>query len=71
MGFFPLRLVNFAKNLCLNFLFLIIVVPNFFCGQNSLLDGQFWAVGRLDLLSGHINLRPPVSLLFTSLLELS
>ena len=28
----------------------------FFSGQDNLLSGQFWAVGRLNLLGGQINL---------------
>ena len=50
-----------CKNLCLNCLFLtqflIIVVPIFFCEQDNLLGGQFWAMGRLNLLGGQINLQ--------------
>ena len=66
-----LGLVNFAKNFCLNCLFLIIVVRPLFCGQNNLLGGHFWTMGRLHLLGGQINLLggkcPPNNLLFTSL----
>ena len=27
-----------------------------FCGQDNLLGGQFWALGRFDLLNGQVNL---------------
>ena len=54
-GIFLLGLVNFAKT-SLNCLFLIKVMPIFFCGQDSLLGGQFWAMGRFNLLGGQSNL---------------
>ena len=49
------RLVNFAKT-SINCLFLIIMIPIFFCGQDNLLGGQFWAMDGFDLLGGQINL---------------
>ena len=48
-----------------------MVVPIlFFCGQDNLLGGQFWAMGRLNLLGGQNNLLGvnPVNLFFISLL---
>ena len=54
-GFYPFGISQFCNNLGLNFLFLIIWCP-FFCGQDNLLGGQFWAMGRLNLLGGQINL---------------
>ena len=50
MGFL-FRVSQFCKNLGLNFLFLITVVPIFL-----LLGGQFWAMDRLNLQCGQINL---------------
>ena len=51
---FPFGLVSFAKkNFCLNCL--LCCCP-LFCGQDNLLGGQFWAMGRLNLLGGQINL---------------
>ena len=53
---FPLRVSQLCKNIAgLNCLLLIIVVPTF-CGQDNLLGGKFWAMGRLNLLGGQINL---------------
>ena len=52
---FPFGVSQFCKNLSLNSLFLIIVVL-FFCGQDNLLGGQFWAMDRFNLLGGQINL---------------
>ena len=49
-GVSPCGLANFAKT-CL---FLIIMLPIFFCGQDNLLGGQFWAMDRLNLLGGQI-----------------
>ena len=46
----------------------------FFCGQDNLLGGQFWAMDMFNLLGGQRNLQggqmhaSPVNLLFTSLL---
>ena len=48
---------QFCTNLGLNCLFLILKVHIFFfCGQDNLLGGQFWAMGRSDLLGGQSNL---------------
>ena len=33
-----------------------MIVPFLFCGQVILLGGQFWAMGRFDLLGGQSNL---------------
>ena len=45
----------------------MIVCP-LFCGQENLLGGQFWAMGRLNLLGGQIILLGGhFNLLFTSL----
>ena len=33
----------------------IITVPIFFCGQDKLLSGKFWAMGRFNLLGGQKN----------------
>ena len=37
-------------------LFVKIIVPIFFCEQDNLLCGQFWAMGRFNLLGGQSNL---------------
>ena len=52
---FPCGVSQFWKTLGLNCLFLINLVP-ICCGQDNLLGGQFWAMGRLNLLGGQINL---------------
>ena len=49
------------------------MVPISFCGQDTLLGGHFWAMGRFNLLGGQSNLlfrQMPTqpSLLFTSLI---
>ena len=38
---------------------------SFFCGRDNLLGGQFWAMGRLNLLGGKKT--HPANLLFASL----
>ena len=40
---------QFYTNLALSCLLVIILVPIFFCGQDNLLGGQFWAMGRFKL----------------------
>ena len=45
-----------CTNLGLICLFVIIIVPIIFCGQDNLLGGQFWAMGRFNLLGGQSNL---------------
>ena len=47
---------QFCLNLGQNCLFVIIIVPFFFCVQDNLLGGQFWAMGRFNLLGGQSNL---------------
>ena len=47
---------KFCTNLGLNCLFVIIKVTIFFRGQDYLLGGQFWAIGRFNLLSGQSNI---------------
>ena len=54
---FPFGASTFCKNLGLNYLFLIVVVPIFLWARYIyLLDRQFWAMGRLNLLGGQMNL---------------
>ena len=49
---------QFFTNLGLNCLSVINIVPVFFllffCGQDNLQGGQFWAMGRFNLLGGKI-----------------
>ena len=52
---FSFGVSQLCKNSCLNCLFWIVVVP-IFCGQDNLLGGQFWAMGRLNLLGAQTNL---------------
>ena len=54
-GVFLLRLVNFAKNKSKSPIFKKSDA-HFFCGQDNLLGGQFWAMGRFNLLGGQSNL---------------
>ena len=51
---YQLGVSQLCTNLSLKFLFVIIIVPVFFCGQDNLLGGQFWAVGRFNLLGGQM-----------------
>ena len=53
---FQLGVSQFCMNLGQNCLFVIITVPIFFCGQDNLPGGQFWAMGRFNLLGGQSNL---------------
>ena len=53
---FQVGVSQFYANLGLDYLFEIIIVPIFCCGQDNLLGRQFWTMGRFNLLGGQINL---------------
>ena len=53
---FQLGVRQFYTNFGLNCLFVIIFNAYYFSGQDNLLGGQFWAMGRLNVLGGQNNL---------------
>ena len=53
---FQLGISQVCTKLGLKCLFVIVTVPNFFCGQDNLLGGQSRAMGSFNLLGGQNNL---------------
>ena len=53
---FQLLVSQFCTNLGLNCIFVINHRAYFCCGQDNLLGGQFWVIGRFNLLGGQSNL---------------
>ena len=62
---FPLGVSQFCKNLSINYQFSIIFVVPIFCGKGHLLGGQFWAMGKFNLLGGQSNLGGQMPTQFT------
>ena len=52
---FQLGVSQFCTNLGLNCLFLVIMVSIFFSVGKITVGGQFWAMGRFNLLGGQSN----------------